>query len=576
MTKKIQLFIISLILLCTNTTYAATFSAQLDVSPVLLSDSFQLTYTAEGSVDDEPDFSPVTKNFDILGTRQSSNISMINGDFKRTKQWILTLRARNSGTYRVPPISFGNEQAPEVEIIVKNVSASSVTSPTQDFIVELEASKKPGLVQEQILITARLLIAQNISNYQFSELRVEDSDTIIESLDKDKQYKTYRGTKPYIIIEKQFAIFPQHPGKLHIQPFVADIGIVRQDSRRGIFDPFNQNTSSKRIQSNSLDLKISAKPKSFTGDNWLPTTSLKLMEDWPRNTKFTAGEPITRTITLQADGLSSVQLPEVKQPIVNHLKQYPDKAVLQDNKSSKGISATLKQKIALIPTQPGSYTLPAIDIPWWNTKTNKVDIAHISKREFTVTGTTTAKNNQQPFSQPPGLNQQPVATLPSVPKTNTGFPDKNLAPQLKSNPIWLWLSIIFIALWLITIFLWWRSSKTKHVTRATNINQPIVNRLKYMKVACSKNNPQEIKTALLEWAKVQFHEHDIKNLSDLANLLESPIAEIIISLNENLYSSSTAPWQCGELYQLCRDFKLKTDTSEKKKNSAELELFNKS
>ena len=58
MTKPLKLFITAILLLFTFNIFAATFSAQINVNPVLLSDSFQLTYIAEGSVDDDPDFSP--------------------------------------------------------------------------------------------------------------------------------------------------------------------------------------------------------------------------------------------------------------------------------------------------------------------------------------------------------------------------------------------------------------------------------------------------------------------------------------------------------------------------------------
>ena len=133
MTKLLKIFITSTLLFCTFNLFAATFSAQINVNPVLVSDSFQLTYTAEGSVDDEPDFSPIRKDFEIIGTSQSNNVSMINGNFKRTKKWILSLRAKNSGTFRIPPISFGNEQAPEVEINVKKVAPSNVSGSIRNI-----------------------------------------------------------------------------------------------------------------------------------------------------------------------------------------------------------------------------------------------------------------------------------------------------------------------------------------------------------------------------------------------------------------------------------------------------------
>jgi len=575
MTKLLKIFITSTLLFFTFNIFAATFSAQLNVNPVLLSDSFQLTYIAEGSVDDDPDFSPIRTNFDILGTSQSNNVSMINGDFKRTKKWILSLRAKNSGTFRIPPISFGNEQAPEVEINVKKVAASNVSGSTKDFIVELETSSKSVFIQEQVIVTVRLLIAQNINSYQFSELRISNSDTIIQALGKDKQYKTYRGAKPYIIIEKQFSIFPQHQGNLVIEPFVAEIGVANRNSRQNMFDPFNSNTTVKRIQSNKVSLNIKAAPKSFTSNDWLPTTSLKLIEEWPKTAKFYTGEPITRTLTLMADGLTASQLPEIKSLSITNLKQYPDKPVLKDNISGKGISSIRAEKIALIPTKAGSYTIPAIDIPWWNTKTNKIEFAHVTSRRITVLASPNSVNNQNSINNQNSLLQNPEAKQSPIMNTPISK-DVNKAISEDSNPLWLWISFLFLTLWVTTLFLWWRSRKSVKIKPIDNVvvNQSLKTSLKFLKAACNQNNPQEIKKALLHWANIVFEGKDINNLSDIAALVDEPLSSKVTALNAFLYSEGNKSWDAKDLYNLCSAFKISKSTIKNSENAATLEPFN--
>ena len=569
MYKINKILIILLLLLSSNNVISATYSAQLDINPVMMSDTFLLTYTAEGSVDDDPDFSPVRKDFELLGTQQSSNISMINGDFKRSKKWILTLRAKNTGTFRIPAINFGSETAPEVEIIVKDIPVSSSANPSQDYFVELETSKKSAYLQEQIIITARLLVAQNISSYQFDELRVDDTDTIIHSLGKDRQYKSYRGSKAFIIIEKQFAIFPQNSGVLTIQPFVSDIGILSNSSRGRFYDPFNSNTRTKRIQSNKLSINIKPIPSKYTNQNWLPTSSLKLIEEWPQNIKFKAGEPITRTITIMVDGLTSAQIPELEKSSITGLKQYPDKPVLQDKIGLKGINSIRKEKVAFIPTTAGTYTLPAIELPWWNTRTNKIDIAHISARTFKVSGSTQTTPQQTPTNLQPNISNN--TSRNSIPKTPTNNSVNN------ENPFWMWASLGLFILWVSTVIVLISSKRKKSIRKDNklSVEHSISTRLKYLKMSCSKNNAQETKTALLNWAKVLFANNDVNNLSDLADLLGEPISSKILELNSSLYSAKADSWKCEELYNLCKNFKVSDSTSVINKNHAELETLNK-
>ncbi len=559
--------LVFILLLSSPLLYAATITAQLDVSPVIISDTFRLIYSAEGTVDDEPDFSPINKHFEILGTSQSNNISMINGEIKRTKKWILTLAAKNTGTFIIPAIRFGSDLAPEVEITVKP-TPTSANNPSANFFVELEASKKMAYLQEQVIVTARLLIARNISSYQFSDLRIDDSDTIIKPLGKDRQYKTYRGSKQFVIIEKQFAIFPQHQGKLTIQPFVAEVAIPDSNSRGGFFiDPFNTYTTKKRIQSNKLDINVLDIPASFKAKHWLPSSSLKLIEDWPTNKTFTAGEPITRTLTIMADGLTSAQLPALDSLAIPGLKQYPDKPVLEDETNGKGISSIRKEKIAFIPTKPGSYTLPAIDLPWWNTKTQKIDIAHLSTRTFTVKPAATS-------AQPP-IVQQPI---PASPESGTASATYSTAQNdTQTSSIWQWVSILLFIAWLITFSLLIKTlrSYNKQSDKTDNSKQTLSKSLKLLKESCEKQDKQGTKSALLNWAKAVFTEQTPpKNLTELANSLEPEIADKIMALNTALYSLENRTWKCDGLYNLCRNYKPKVNTVTKKSNSAQLESFN--
>jgi len=560
-------FFIGIFFLClTGKLSAATISAQLDVNPVLLSDSFHLTYTADGSVDDEPDFSPIRKHFTLLGTQQSSNMSMINGNFKRSKKWVLSLRALKTGQFIIPAIKFGTDRAPEVEIEVKSVPVSNSSNPSSDFFVELEASPQKAFIQQQLIITARLLVARSISSYQFSELTINDDNATIKPLGKDKQYKTYRGSKPYIIVEKQFAVFPQKPGLLSIQPFTVEVAIPSNNSRNRFFDPFNTSSTSRRIQSKPLRIDIQDVSSNFTGKNWIATPSLKLIEQWPHGKKFLAGEPITRTLTLHVENSTAAQLPELPAINVTDLNQYPDKPILENKISSSGISAIRITKIAFIPTVAGSYTLPAISVPWWNTTTNSIDIARIPERTFVVSA--------NPSSLAKQANQLPD-TLDTGTTSNNVQPLSDITDDKDSH--WMWFSLILLALWLITLYLLFKnrvsSKHNKKPETGIEKNTSLTVRLNALKHACSENNPGETKVALVNWARQLFNDENINNLSAIAEKLEDPVKSKILQLNYQLYSANCSDWTCGDIYQLCKSIKPQKNTRHQEKNVAKLEPF---
>ncbi len=554
--------------------YAANITARLDVNPVLVTDSFQLTYTLTGNVDGVPDFSPIKKDFTILRNQQSSNISMINGDFKQTKTWTLTLISKQTGIFVIPQIAFGADQAPEVKVVVKDIPTSTSSTPAQDFIVEMDVSDKTAYSQQQIIITARLLVSKNISSYQFGELSTSNPDALVIPLTKDKQYKTYKGNKQFIAVEKKFALFAPEAGELTINPFLAEIGITTRSSRGGFFDPFNNNTRTKRISSKAQRLTIKSPPKNFNGKQWLPAQSIKLSEQWPTNSTFVAGEPITRTITLTAEGLTSSQLENIKQATTSGLKQYPDKPTAKESKTEFGIKSTKTQKVAFIPTGAGNYSLPAMQLKWWNTKTNKMETAYIGKREFTV------KAAPQNALTPAPSNNQVINNLAN--NTLTANENKTESASTvtiqteQTSSAWFWASMLFLMLWLSTTFLWWKAKQNRYTQqdKTEDNSLSLAKNLKQLKKACDKNNPQEIKSALINWANSLFPDSPIYNLSDLAKQLDESLATKINQLNSHLYAANDSSWSSDDIYQLCQKYK-PASSKNKNSHSAALEPLNK-
>ncbi len=84
-------------LLATTIVQAANITVTASRNPVALDSSFHLIYEADSSVDDDPDFSPVYKDFDVLSSSQSTNMRSINGNWSLKKSWDLTLISKEAG-----------------------------------------------------------------------------------------------------------------------------------------------------------------------------------------------------------------------------------------------------------------------------------------------------------------------------------------------------------------------------------------------------------------------------------------------------------------------------------------------
>ena len=126
-----------LYLISAQTALAIEIKATLDRNPVSINESVQLTFSATESPDDDPDFSPLKTDFDILNQTQSSNSSWVNGKSTKSIQWILNLMPKNTGELLIPTISFGDDSSQATKLIVtKNKIASSNQNAELFFNIE--------------------------------------------------------------------------------------------------------------------------------------------------------------------------------------------------------------------------------------------------------------------------------------------------------------------------------------------------------------------------------------------------------------------------------------------------------
>ncbi len=552
------------LLLLSFTLSAADIKVGIDRKQIELNESFTLSFEASDSVDDDPDFSPLEKDFQILNNRTSSNMSIINGQYSRSQRWNVTLVAKRKGKITIPSISFGKDKSPQYTINIKAVKKSSGKTG-EDFMSELNIDVNSAYPQSQIIITQRMLSSRNINGYEFSQLQFSGVEVNSERLGDIKQYQTTRGNKPYLVLEQSYAVFPQSAGTLKIQPSIASARVVLNNNA------YRSNTKTIRRASDEKTITIQNIPENFKGKHWIAAKELQLVEEFPENKAFKVGEPITRTLLLVTDGQSASQQPEFDLPEIKGLKQYPDQPLLKDDKSETGITGMQQVKVALIPAHKGSFTLPAISVPWWNTQTNKMEVAKIPARTFNVqasSANTSKTNNSVPpkeqSSAPAVINEEPENALQAPVQTNTD--DGSL--------LWKLIALFFAIAWLITLFLYWLSRR-KPADKNNSVAvfaESKKSATKKLKAACDSNDPGACKDALINWANTLFINKPVYSLGELASRVDKPLADRINSLNNILYTQNNTPWNCDNLYSLCVDFMNKYEEhNEDKTNSSELE-----
>ncbi len=537
----------------------AALQAQTDRNPVGMDESFNLILQSDSGGDD-PDLSGLKRDFDVRGQSKSSNIQIINGRVSRSAEWRIALMAKHSGQILIPAIRAGNQSSQPIALNVTAAAKAPASQTRGDLFVEVSATPRTAYVQQQILFTVRLYRAVNLGNDStMSDPEFPKMDAIVKKLGDDREFRTIRNAQEYVVTERRYAIFPQQSGSFNSDPVVFEGEIEEGGGGMFGFDPFRQNSRHVRVRSSTLAFTVKPVPAGVNRNQWLPVSLLQLHETWSDNPPvFTVGEPITRTLQISARGLTAVQLPALGGEAIDGVKLYPDQPVLKDTPDDSGITGVREQKTAMIPTRPGTLTLPAIDVKWWNLGTNSEEIARLPARTVVVAP---GRVNQTtgPAMSGPSLPQRTQTS--SSPPASAGV---SRFFALGAAGGWPWVALALGTGWILTLLLGWRrrypaatpQARTDHPQQETRAQLE-----KRIKTSCLANDARATQTHLLAWAGQLWADSPPASMTSLAQRIESTgapdpmLSEELIALDRHLYAPSSGQWQGQALWRLFSEHK---------------------
>ena len=469
----------------------------------------------------KPDLIPLEPLFDVRGTRQVNQLNTLNGDNRATTRWIITLLPRQNGSVVIPSLQLGDLQSQPITLQV--IESETPDNPNKRAPVFIDASldQSSVYVQAQAILTLR--VYHSVSLYDDSSLPpLQIPDARIESLGDPRTYEKDIDGLRHGVIEKRYAIYPQHSGELIIpaQNFSAALVAAQAQHDSGAQDP--RSGKLMRVSSTELLLTVKAKPATYPADApWLPARSLSLSESWnPEPDRAQVGDSLTRSLIVKADGLASTQLPPLPGTEVAGLRRYPDQPVLGNQNTERGLVGSREDREALVPTRTGAVDLPGVDVVWWNTFEDHLEHSTLPARTLLV-----AVN-------PSLVVDTPASTSP-------------VESSADSGTLWRWkLSTLILACTTLLGFgLWWRGRWKPALLRTAQTGPSPRTVLDDLKRACQANDSHATRQALDAWARQQP-----ETLADMAARFV-PLSDALDGLNGALYSETGQHWQGEELWR---------------------------
>jgi hypothetical protein len=317
--------------------------------------------------------------------------------------------------------------------------------------VILEAELEPARVYvgAQALLKLRVLRAGGASS---GSLRPPDLGAAGDlSLLRFRVFEVERSGTVYQVFERTNVVVPRRAGRLVIPG-------AEFESAEYLTERFDRGEGQTRILHGPQRVLEVLPAPANASQPFLPARALTLEESWSRDPDaLSAGEPVTRTLVLRAEGLSAERLPQLDTGGSPILRVHQDQPELLTEYLDSGMIGQRVQRTVLMPLEAGAVVLPELRVRWW-------DVGADAQRVTTLPART--------------LRLHSVIAPPALPEKAAQIVSPTTALRALGTIL---LALTGAALWLYLRGMAQRDARAR------------------LRAACRRNDARAARDALLEW-----------------------------------------------------------------------------
>jgi len=509
---------------------SADVRLQLDRNRITLGETVTLTFITDDPRQSlEADFSALERDFEILDRRSETQLSIVNGRQTAVVRSLLTVEPRRVGVLSIPAFDFGNASTRPVELQVDEAPELAPGELPPVFIeIELTPREGPHYVHAQLGLIVRVFYQQNLTEAAISQ--PEPSPASVRLL-QETPYQAERGGERYRVLERRYAVFPERSGELSLPAMQLSGRLVeRRDS--SVWQPTVRGRR-VTVESEPLQLQIEPRPAGYAGTDWQPARSLSVSQQISSSNALRVGEPVTRTVIIDAIGLEENMIAEPAWPELAGARIYPDQPQGITRDDGEWVLGHKEFRYAVVPEQEGKLVLPELEVHWWDTVNDREQTAVLPAQTLQVL---------------------PSSLVPPAPQPTPGAvqgTESMRVPALRGEPAqagyWRWLTVLFALLWLVTLALYWRTRRFGDVNASLNGGElsgtaDEAELLGGLRRACERGDTAAARRGLYAWLREFGPAGADGSLLGLAGVVADPeLRESIHALDALGFRQETGP-----------------------------------
>lgn len=405
---------VGLELLAGSTALAGSITAELNRTEGELGEAFILTVSIEGVRDADPE-APQVPGLVVRQQGVSESTMFNNGHRVSELQVSYAVYPQQAGDFTIPSFKVQVDGKQEASLPLKlkvrpagqaangapatngqpsqgqpqgapgqtqagKPAAKSKVQDTGGVFLERECDKTSPYVGQQVVCTVRVFHRGNLNGGQ----RIMESTPEFRrfNLEGEKRSQRLVNGQRYAVIELKEIIVPTKPGRLELPPYTIDARVLTWSKKNNPLDKFFDNfgggvfnfdlafTEEKNVtvKSDATPFDVRPLPEAGRPPGFGGLVGAYQMQTAVSRRQLPAGETLTVTVTVSGDGLTDV-LADPTLPFGQLGKVYADKPEYKEETSpTTGIHSKKTFKVALVPANPGTFSLGKVEVPTFDPK----------------------------------------------------------------------------------------------------------------------------------------------------------------------------------------------------------------
>lgn len=396
------------------------------------------------------------------------------------------------------------------------VSVGSAWAQAPFLRVDIAPTK--SIVGQPIYVTVDVLVPNFFTAApEFPQFELNNAIVVLSEGDAQHINSTDRGVF-YAGIRRKYTIYPEQAGDFTLPP--AQIRV------RYAAHPPETTEAVLSLPPRIFKATIPAPAQGL--DYFLPTTALHLTQRW--NSTFSglkAGDSLERTITVTTTRLQAMFIPPLPFDVPEGIRLYVKNPTVEDVKTNRGefVLGRRVQRVTYLIEKQGQFSLPAIELRWWDLSAGKIRTATLPSVTITAA------------ANPDYVAEIPPEAGPSVP------------PAKKMNPWNYYRNWIYglLGTSIILSLLFWLARRYANPLlvrwnsyRKASLNSESVC-FRRLTIACRGNRAADAYRYLLLWLTARVQATSLETF--LERSADPDLNAEISNLTEVLFSDSQGrPW----------------------------------